>query len=143
MEGKELKRTSKFLSMEDAEKQEAENQLTQNKGVVAMKQPEKNLEDIPDYEAKLAKYYKYQELYAKINDIYEKPLQFYYPEPAAVEKDNINRFFGVEVASVLPTKLGLRDSYKIILNTELMKNTFTDIIGPDKAILASRKNIAA
>ncbi len=141
MEGKNegIKRTSKFLSIEEAEKR-----LEDQEFVVKMKQEEKNLEDIPDYEAKLGKYYKYKELFAQQQDTVDKPLSFFYSEPAEVKKDSINTFFGLEVAKVLHTKLGARDSYKIVLNTGLMRETFKDIMTSDgKKILSFRKNIAA
>ncbi len=141
MEGKNegLKRTSKFLSIEEAAKR-----LEDQESTVKMKQEEKSLEDIPDYEAKLGKYYRYKELFAELQDTVDRPLSFYYSDPAEVKKDSINRYFGIEVAKVLHTTLGSRDNYKVVLDTELMRGTFKDIFTADgKKILGFRKNIAA
>jgi len=136
--GGELKRTSKVLKVEDAEKI-----LAQQDNTFQMKRAPKYLEDISDYNKKLMYYQKATELSTQFEDTEVKPFTFFHEDAAFSKAGEINRFFEKEVATVHSGKLGNRQSYKINLDTELMRDSFRDILATDGKLLESRKRLAA
>lgn len=138
MEGKPLKRSPKLLTLEGAQAL-----LDEQESVRTISGRPRSLDSIPDYATKVKQYEYWLTLYADLLDVERKPFLFFHTDTAQRKKDEVNRMYGSEVATLSFGKREGHDSYRLQLDVAAIKETFKDILDEKGELLPLQQGIAA